>query len=149
MKKALLLWVALAVSEAASAQVYRCEAGGKVTYTDAPCHSGATRSVDVQRNSVHAIRPAPLAPVPTSEQQHAPASQVPQVAARPLLPPGSCPSETDIKNIHTRLSASVIPAANRRALYVELDKAERCSSLGRRYSYDEWKRLEGVLRGDD
>jgi hypothetical protein len=63
--------------------------------------------------------------------------------------PGSCPSELDIMNIHTRLSASVIPAKNRQALHVELHKAERCPSLGRRYSHEEWKRLEGVLRGDE
>jgi hypothetical protein len=148
MNKTLLL-AALAVSGTVSGQVYRCEAAGKVTYTDAPCHSGAMRSVDVQPNSVHATRPALVAPLSTSPERHAPSAGLPQVVARPVLPPGSCPSETEIKNIHTRLSASVIPAANRRALYVELEKAERCPSLGRRYSYDDWKRLEGVLRGDD
>jgi hypothetical protein len=47
------------------------------------------------------------------------------------------------------LSAKVIPPKNLAALYTELAKAERCPSVGRRYSYDEWKRLEAVLRGDE
>jgi hypothetical protein len=72
-----------------------------------------------------------------------------EVSTRPSLPPGSCPTETDIRNIHTRLSARVIAPSNRAALYTELAKAERCPVIGRRYTYEDWKRLEGVLRGDD
>ena len=142
MYKKLFVWAALLMSGTVMAQVFRCELAGKVTYTDAPCHSGAVRSVDVQGNSLTATRspPAQSAPAPVT---------APEASAHQALPPGSCPSETDINNIHTRLSAKVIPAANRAALYTQLAKAERCPTLGRRYSYEDWKRLEGVLRGDD
>ena len=140
MYKRLFVLAALLMSGTVIAQVYRCELGGKVSYTDAPCHSGAVRSVDVQGNSLAAARSPPPQPAPTP---------VGAPSAYQALPPGSCPSETDIGNIHTRLSAKVVPAANRAALYTQLAKAERCPTLGRRYSHEDWKRLEGVLRGDD
>jgi hypothetical protein len=139
--KKLFVWTALLLSGSVGAQVYRCDIGGKVTYTDEPCHSGVVRSVEVQGNSLPATRPAlpqPAAPVGVRE-----------VSARQVPPPGSCPSETDIRNIHTRLSAKVIPAKNRAALYTELARAERCPTLGGRYSHEDWKRLQAVLRGDD
>jgi hypothetical protein len=62
--------------------------------------------------------------------------------------PGACPSELDIKNIHTALSALVIPTKNASALKSELAKAELCRASGGRYTYEQWKRLENVLRGE-
>lgn len=62
--------------------------------------------------------------------------------------PGACPSDLDIKNIHTALSALVIPPRNALALRSELAKAELCRGAGGRYTYEQWKRLENVLRGE-
>jgi hypothetical protein len=62
--------------------------------------------------------------------------------------PGACPSDLDIKNIHTALSARVIQPRNAVALRSELAKAESCRSTGGRYTYEQWKRLENVLRGE-
>jgi len=142
-KKKVFILAALLFSSTLGAQVFRCEAGGQVTYTDAPCNSGAIRSVDIPTNPPAVIRPAP------SLRSATPPPPAAAVSTTPVLPPGSCPSETDIRNIHTRLSAKVIPAKNRAALYTELAKAERCPAVGRRYSYEDWKRLQDVLRGDD
>lgn len=146
MNRMLALCAAVAIYgtvTAAGAQVYRCDSGGKVTYTDAPCGSGAVRSVDLPAN--------PLAP---ARQLSAPAEALPKqqsaAPAQQIAPtPVSCPSEVDIKNIHTRLSAKVIPAGNRAALHRELAKAERCIAIGGRYSYEDRRRLESVLRGED
>ena len=142
MNKEVFVWMVLLVSGTVGAQVYRCDVAGKVTYTDAPCHSGSVRSVDVQGNSLAATPP-------TVPQGAVAPAEIPEAGARQASPPGSCPSETDIRNIHTRLSAMVIPAKNRTALYTELAKAQRCPAVDGRYSYEDWKRLQAVLRGDD
>lgn len=145
MNKKLIVWAALLVSASVGAQVYRCEYAGKVTYTDAPCHSGVFRAVDTQGNSLPSARSASP---PPADAGATPPTSAGNISARQVLPPGSCPSETDIRNIHTRLSAKVIPASNRAALYKELAKAERCPAVGRPYSNEDWKRLKDVLRGD-
>lgn len=146
MNRMLALCAAVAIYgalTAASAQVYRCDSGGKVTYTDAPCGSGAVRAVDLPANPIapagQLSTPAEALPV---QQSAAPSRQTAPA-------PASCPSEVDIKNIHTRLSAKIIPAGNRAALHQELTKAERCLAIGGRYSYEDRRRLESVLRGED
>ena len=60
----------------------------------------------------------------------------------------ACPSDQDLKNIDTRLSARVIPADNRAALQQEKAKATRCRMTGTRYLEFDWKRMEAVIRGD-
>lgn len=60
----------------------------------------------------------------------------------------NCPRDLDIKNIDTRLSARVVPADNMAALHQERDKAVRCRTLGTRYSPEDWKRMNAVIRGD-
>ena len=143
MRTKLFVFAWLLISAAAEAQVYRCEAGGKVTFTDAPCGSGAVRSRDLPSPPPQALpsRIQPATETPVASPNPRPEKQAPE--------PASCPSELDIKNIHTRLSARVVPAKNTAALHTELAKAERCARIGGRYSYDDWQRLQAVLRGDD
>ncbi len=144
-----LLATALCGVGVANAQVYRCEDGGKVTYSDAPCRKGHTaREVEVQPNSVQALR-APVGQPAGMAAHELPPPRGHQRGPAGGAAPGACPSATDIGNIHTRLSARVVPARNRVALQQELAKAQRCIELGTKYSYDDWKRLEAVLRGDD
>lgn len=141
---AAVLWAACGV---ASAQVYRCESGGRISYSDAPCGSGAIRSVEIGGNRVERVERV-VAPVTAG---------VPATAGVPdagLLPPqgpgpGACPGELDLRNIETRLSGQVVPAKNRAALYHERWKAQQCRVVGGRYGHEDWKRLEGVLRGED
>jgi hypothetical protein len=142
------------MAPAAHAQVYRCEVNGKVTLTDTPCASGG-RIVVVpnQRPVLNSAPPAPLAApsrqVRSSTTITTTTSESSTSGVRaPVSEPGACPSDTDIANIHTRLSARVVPADNRVALQHELAKAQQCRAVGIRYSYDDWRRLEAVLRGD-
>jgi hypothetical protein len=140
MKKVWLSAIIYAACCAAHAQVYRCEVGGKVSYTDAPCGSGAVRSVEVQGNRIERVRTPPTIGAPAqagAEMQEAGPA------------PGACPSDLDVQNIDTRLSGHVVPAKNRAALHYERSKALRCRSFGGRYEHDDWKRLAGVLRGED
>jgi surface antigen len=121
---------------AAQAQVFKCQAaGGKTIYTDAPC-AGA-KVLDGQLLQGNTSQ-APS----QQERQRAlqPDTQAPATA--------NCPSDLDIKNIHTRLSAQVIHPKNRAALHHELAKASNCRAYGGTYSYEQRKRLEDVLRGE-
>lgn len=145
MKKTLFGVAALLICGAAGAQVFKCEVEGKVTLTDRPCAADAVRVKGLPSHPPPVTKAAPATP---SRARPAP-NPVVEVSARPGLPPGSCPTETDIKNIHTRLNAKIVPAKNVSALHNELDKAERCPHGSRRYSHEDWKRLEAVLRGDD
>jgi hypothetical protein len=127
-------------SGAASAQVYRCETAGRILYTDAPCASGAVRSVEVDGNRIESV--------PVARPLGVPAPGVGNLQqVRPM--PGDCPSDLDLKNIETRLSGQLLPVGNRRALHHERWKALECRAIGARYDYGAWKRLEGVLRGED
>jgi hypothetical protein len=127
----------------ADARVFKCEIAGKVVYSDAPCNTGAVRSMDLPDNRLEAVRP----PVRSTRETQWPAPPAAELEAK--LPPGSCPSETDIRNINTRLTGTVVSPRNRFALQNELAKAEKCPRGRRAYAYDDWKRLEGVLRGDE
>lgn len=60
----------------------------------------------------------------------------------------ACPSDLDIKNIETRLSARVVPPDNAGSLHQEKAKAMTCRTAGGRYSQDDWKRMKAVTRGD-
>lgn len=61
----------------------------------------------------------------------------------------ACPSDLDIRNIDTRLSARVISPANEQTLRAERRKAVQCRQSNKRYSEKEWRRLEAVIRGED
>lgn len=60
----------------------------------------------------------------------------------------ACPSDLDIKNMETRLSARVVAPDNASSLHLEKAKAMTCRTAGGRYSQDDWKRMKAVTRGD-
>jgi hypothetical protein len=129
----------LLIAAAANAQVYRCEAGGKVIYSDEPCGRGGVVLPDDQLRSN--TLPSPGSRKTAATAVEAPATSVVQMS-------GGCPGDVELRNIRNRLSERVIPAQNRVALGQELAKAQRCRSLQLKYSPEDWGRLEGVLRGD-
>lgn len=137
----------------AQAQVYRCEVNGKVTITDMPCASAGKIVAPTARSTAPAVEPARVVPTLPYHSQVMPAPapgrpvlRAPVTAAAPE--PGACPSDTDVANINTRLSARVHPPSNVGALRAELSKAQRCRVIAGRYSHDDWQRLQAVLRGD-
>lgn len=66
----LLIALAILVPMAADAQVHKCQADGKVTYSEAPCSTGSGGAIQIRENSVDtsSIRdqagrqPQPVAP---------------------------------------------------------------------------------------
>ena len=61
----------------------------------------------------------------------------------------ACPSDLDIRNLETRLSAVVHRASNEARVRQELQKATTCRQVGARYSEVDWKVLQAVLRGEE
>ena len=60
----------------------------------------------------------------------------------------ACPSDTDIRNIDTRLSSRVLRPSNERSLRVERRIAVRCRTHGLRYTPADWERIARVVRGE-
>jgi hypothetical protein len=62
----------------------------------------------------------------------------------------ACPSDTDLRNIETRLSSRVVRASNETSLRMEQQRAVQCRmSATARYGDADWKRLRAVVRGDE
>lgn len=60
----------------------------------------------------------------------------------------ACPSDTDIKNIDTRLSSRISSPTNEATLRVERQTAVRCRIAGLRYTPADWERMAAIIRGD-
>jgi hypothetical protein len=60
----------------------------------------------------------------------------------------ACPSDTDIKNIDTRLSSRISAPLNETSVRTERQRAVRCRMIGSRYSPADWDRMKAIIRGD-
>ena len=60
----------------------------------------------------------------------------------------ACPSDTDIKNIDTRLSSRVSAPSNEISVRAERQRAVRCRTIGSRYTPADWERMKAIIRGD-
>jgi hypothetical protein len=60
----------------------------------------------------------------------------------------ACPSDTEIKNIDTRLSSRISAPSNEMSVRAERQHAVRCRIFGLRYTHADWQRLAAVIRGD-
>ena len=60
----------------------------------------------------------------------------------------ACPSDTDIKNIDTRLSSRVSAPSNEVSVRAERQRAVRCRTIGLRYTAADWERMKAIIRGD-
>lgn len=60
----------------------------------------------------------------------------------------ACPSDTDIKNIDTRLSSRIASPTNEGTLRSERQRAVRCRTIGLRYAPADWERMRAVIRGE-
>lgn len=78
------------------------------------------------------------------------AQDVHELPPVPILKDGTqaCPSDTDIKNIDTRLSSRLSPPANERSLRAERQRAVKCRTAGPHYTRGDWERLTAIVRGD-
>lgn len=60
----------------------------------------------------------------------------------------ACPSDTDIKNIDTRLSSRISSPSNESTVRAERQRAVTCRMAGQRYTPADWERMTAVIRGD-
>lgn len=75
-----------------------------------------------------------------------PAQQLPAVIYVDGRP--QCPTDLDLRNIETRLSARTAKPGNQTSLRAEQMLAINCRMNGTRYSESDWQRLRAVVRGE-
>lgn len=124
-----VLW--LAVSGAMAQQVWKCEAGGKVVFSDKPCPQAGkpVSERSLQPNVVESLRPEVVraalgAPVPDSGAS-APAGN-------------ACPSDGEIRGMETRGNSTTLGDAERQFLQDEVRRARQCRNGKGRYTEADW-----------
>lgn len=72
-------------------------------------------------------------------------------SAQTAIPPehGNCPTDKDLSNIDTRLSAKVVTPKNQQALHTQRTLAIQCRALRGQFSHAQWERFNAVLRGEE
>lgn len=131
MKSGLLgMFLALAAFAAGAQQVWKCEAAGKVVFSDKPCpQSGqplAERSL--QPNVVDALKP---------EAVQAAMGRV--AASAPMLPAvNTCPGEGEIRGMQTRGNSTTMGDPERQFMQDEVRRALQCRGGQGRYTDADW-----------
>jgi hypothetical protein len=149
----------LLVATAASAQVYKCQEGGRTIYSDAPCSGRPTvlDSATLRGNTTHR---EPSAYLPPWGVRPAPAPPPAVIPGQGRAAAGTtCPTEEDIRGIETKLTSIEFQNGRRRSerefLERELRRARACRIEGGNYSADDWRRIkdaqdaQGNIRNDD
>jgi hypothetical protein len=123
----------LAALWAGAQQVWKCEVGGKVVFSDKPCPQTG-QPLDqrsLQPNMVDAIKPEPidaaLGRVPA-------ASAVPAPAAAGNV----CPGDAEIRNMETRAGSTTLGDAERQFLQDEVRRVRQCRAGQGRYREADW-----------
>lgn len=122
----------LAVSGAGAQQVWKCEAGGKVVFSDKPCPQTG-QPLDqrsLQPNMVDAIKP---------ELIDATMGRTPAASAPAPAPAGNiCPGEAEIRSMETRASSTTLGDAERQFLHDEMRRVRQCRAGQGRYREADW-----------
>jgi hypothetical protein len=123
----------VALGNAGAQQVWKCEVGGQVRYSDRPCpDSGqALGPRSLQPNLADGIRPevaraaiaAPSAPV----------VPVPQAAAG-----NACPGDSEIRDMQTRAGSTSLGDAEQQFIQDEVRRAWQCRKGQGRYTEADW-----------
>lgn len=126
---ALALGLGLVVSGASAQQVWKCEVGGLVRYSDRPCDSpGQTLPTrQLQPNVADSLKPDVL------RAALAPAS-APVVAAVG----NACPGDAEIRDMQTRGNSTSLGDAERQFMQDEVRRAWQCRKGQGRYSDADW-----------
>lgn len=133
MKRALWgLGLGLALSGAWAQQVWKCEADGKVVFSDKPCPQAGkpVSERSLRPNVVDAIKPE----VVDAAMGRAPAS-----APSPGVPQGNaCPGDGELRGMQTRANSTTLGDAERQFLQDEVRRARQCRSGQGRYREADW-----------
>ncbi|HEY9106799.1 MAG TPA: hypothetical protein VIN58_08970 [Roseateles sp.] len=125
------LGLGLALSGAWAQQVWKCELGGKIVFSDKPCpQSGqAVPARSLQPNVVDAMKPEvvdaamgrPPAPVP------------------PQQPAGNaCPGDGELRGMQTRANSTTLGDAERQFMQDEVRRVLQCRGGQGRYREADW-----------
>jgi len=132
MKRTLVsLGLCLMFSGAWAQQVWKCEVGGKVNFSDKPCPQAGQPMAErhLQPNVVDAIKP---------EVVQAAMGRVPAASA-PLLPVGNvCPGDGEIRGMETRANSTSLGDAERQFMQDEVRRARQCRAGQGRYTDADW-----------
>ncbi|MFG6413901.1 hypothetical protein ACG02S_08335 [Roseateles sp. DC23W] len=125
-----LAWC-LASTGAAAQQVWKCEVGGKVVFSDKPCpQSGQPVSErTLQPNLVDSLKPEVV------RAALEPASAAP---AAPGPAGNSCPGDGELRGMETRANSTTLGDAERRFLQDEVRRVRQCRSGQGRYRDADW-----------
>ena len=123
--------LAMAVSGAAAQQVWKCEAAGKVNFSDKPCPQAGQPVSDrnLQPNVVDAIKP---------EVIQAAMGRPPAASASPAPSANACPGDGEIRSMETRANSTTLGDAERQFLQDEVRRVRQCRNGQGRYREADW-----------
>lgn len=125
------LALCLASTGAAAQQVWKCDVGGKVVFSDKPCpQSGQPVSErTLQPNVVDSLKPEVVRA----------ALGAASAAPPPPGPTGnSCPGDGELRSMETRAYSTTLGEAERRFMQDEVRRVRQCRSGQGRYSDADW-----------
>lgn len=128
---ALALALGLLGSGASAQQVWKCESGGQVRFSDKPCPGGGEPVPQraLQPNVADSLKPeavrAALAPPPVASAAQQPAGNV-------------CPADAEIRAMETRGSSTTMGDPERRFMQDEVRRALQCRAGQGRYTDADW-----------
>lgn len=125
-----LVWC-LATTGAAAQQVWKCEVGGKVVFSDKPCpQSGQPVSErTLQPNLVDSLKP---------EVVRAALDAASAAPAAPGPAGNSCPGDGELRGMETRANSTTLGDAERRFMQDEVRRVRQCRSGQGRYRDADW-----------
>lgn len=131
MKRALWALALCVVAGGASAQqVWKCDVGGKVVFSDKPCPQAGQPVPEraLQPNVVDSLKPetvrAALATAPAS--------------APPVAAGNVCPGDGELRGMETRANSTTLGDAERRFMQDEVRRVRQCRGGQGRYSDADW-----------
>lgn len=123
------LGLCLALSGAGAQQVWKCEVGGKVNFSDKPCPQAGqpVSERSLQPNVVEALKPE----VVQAAMGRPPAASEP--------PSGNvCPGDGEIRSMETRANSTTLGDAERQFLQDEVRRVRQCRGGHGHYADADW-----------
>jgi hypothetical protein len=123
--------LALSVSGAAAQQVWKCEVGGKVHFSDKPCPQAGQPLPErnLQPNVVEALRP---------EDVQATLGRASAASAPPAPSGNACPGDGEVRGMEVRANSTTLGDAERQFLQDEVRRVRQCRAGQGRYREADW-----------
>lgn len=133
---------ALLASTAQAATVWKCQEGGRVIFSDAPCPSTG-KPMDPQRLQGNVLK-AERAPArqPQDIDERAPNLSANRAGATSQGPGSVCPSEQDIRNMEVSANSATRDKKDKAFRRDEIRRAQQCRSGEGNYTKDDWRASE-------